>query len=126
MSILILFFSFFFSQLDTTTISTNDKLVRDWIIHQRITPLKKVEGTKTDTLYMLVNLNQNQDVYKEQYKKIDKTLNIVGSSCIALGSGFILSIPKSGYSRNNKDQRKVYWAVGLGLITIGTVQIAAF
>lgn len=110
---------------DTSYISNSDKLVSQWLLHQRINPMKYSVGPVVDTQFILVNYNINQRELIERNEKIDNILNIVGGVTMIFGLAVVSLTPSKPYDSRNT-YRPIYIMTGFSLIGIGLYQIIAF
>lgn len=113
---------------DTIYVSNSDKLVSEWLLHQRVKPMMYKIGNIVDTQFVIVNYNNNNIEmieYQRRNEKIDNVMNVIGSATMILGFGFFALSPTESYSSNNK-QRGIYIVSGMTLISLGLVEIIAF
>lgn len=110
---------------DTTYISNSDKLVSQWLLHQRINPMKYKIGSVVDTQFILVNYNINHTELVKRNEKVDHVLNIVGGVTMMFGLAVVSLTPSKPYDSRNT-YRPIYIMTGFSLMGIGLFQIAAF
>lgn len=110
---------------DTTYISNSDKLVSQWLLHQRINPMKYKIGSVVDTQFILVNYNINHTELVKRTEKVDHILNIVGGVTMMFGLAVVSLTPSKPYDSRNT-YRPIYIMTGFSLMGIGLFQIAAF